>query len=118
MTEAYTSALVLFVIIGITVLVMVLLSKLLGPKQPRPAKADVFECGSRPVGSPRERFSIQFYLVAILFLLFDIEAVFLFPWAVLYKELGIFGLVEMTVFLAILGAGLVYVFKRGALEWE
>jgi len=117
-SQAYIPLLVLFVIAGGLVAVMIALSVIFGPKRPRPAKSDVFECGSIPVDSPRRRFSIRFYLVALLFLLFDIEAVFLFPWAVIYRELGLFGLVEMTAFLGVLGAGLVYVFARGALEWE
>ena len=77
-----------------------------------------YECGCEPVGSARERFSIKFYLIAMLFILFDIEAVFLYPWAVLFKRLGVFGLMEMGVFIAILFVGYVYVWKKGALEWE
>ena len=118
MAEDYVPLLVLIVIAGGLVVAMIGMSVLFGPKRPTPAKLDVFECGSRPVDSPRRRFSVKFYLVALLFLLFDIEAVFLYPWAVLYRELGLFGLVEMAVFIAVLGAGLVYVFARGALEWE
>ncbi len=108
----------LFGVVAVMVAAMVTLSTLLGPKRHRAAKQDIFECGSRPVGSSRQRFSVKFYLVALLFLLFDIEAVFLFPWAVLYRELGLFGLIEMAVFLAMLGAGLVYVYRRGALDWD
>ena len=118
MQSEYLPLLVLFAVIGGMVAVMGTLSTILGPHRYRPAKHDLFECGSRPVGSSRQRFSIKFYLVALLFLLFDIEAVFLFPWAVLYRELGVFGLVEMGVFLAMLGAGLVYVYRSGALDWE
>lgn len=118
MSQDYISLLVLFVIAGGLVAAMIAMSVLLGPKRPRPAKSDVFECGSVPVDSPRRRIPSKFYLVALLFLLFDVEAAFLFPWAVLYRELGLFGLVEMTAFLAVLGAGLVYVIARGALEWE
>jgi NADH-quinone oxidoreductase subunit A len=72
----------------------------------------------RPVGTARERFSIQFYLIAMLFLLFDVEAAFLFPWAIVYRELGLFGFVEMMIFIAVVMAGFVYVWKKGALEWE
>jgi len=116
--EAYLPLLVLLVVAGAVVVAMIGLSVLLGPKRPTPAKLDVFECGARPLDSPRRRFSVKFYLVALLFLLFDIEVVFLYPWAVLFRELGLFGLVEMAVFILIMGAGLLYVFARGALEWE
>ena len=71
-----------------------------------------------PVGTARERFSIKFYLIAMLFILFDIEVVFLYPWAMLFKSLGVFGLVEMGVFIVILLVGYIYVWKKGALEWE
>ena len=71
-----------------------------------------------PVGTARDRFSIKFYIIAMLFILFDIEAVFLYPWAVEFRKLGMFGFVEMGVFIAILLVGYVYVWKKGALEWE
>ena len=77
-----------------------------------------YECGVDPIGSARERFSVHFYLVAILFILFDIEMVFLIPWAVLYRKLGIFGLVEAGIFLAVLGFGLAYVWRKKALKWD
>ncbi len=77
-----------------------------------------FECGESQIVSPYQRFSVKFYLVGVLFILFDIEAVFLFPWAILYKRLGLFGLVEMLLFLIILGIGLMYVWIRGGLDWE
>jgi NADH-quinone oxidoreductase subunit A len=77
-----------------------------------------YECGMDPFGEARARFSIKFYLVAVLFIIFDIEAVFLYPWAVIFRELKIFGLMEMAVFIAILLVGFVYVWKKGALEWE
>lgn len=112
----------LFGVVAVMVAAMVTLSTILGPKRYRPAKHDIFECGSRPTGSSRQRFSVKFYLIALLFLLFDIEAVFLFPWAVLYRELsvqlGLLMFVEMAVFLGMLGVGLVYVYRRGALDWD
>jgi len=77
-----------------------------------------YECGMPIIGSAQERFSIKFYIIAMLFILFDIEAVFLYPWAVMFKRLGIFGFVEMGVFIIILLVGFVYVWKKGALEWE
>ena len=94
------------------------LSSLLGPKKPSSLKLSPYECGCEPVGSARERFSIKFYLIAMLFILFDIEAVFLYPWSILFKRLGMFGLIEMGVFVVILLVGYIYIWKKGALEWE
>lgn len=91
---------------------------LIGPKKSFPDKMEPFECGEHPIVSPKLRFSVKFYLIAIFFVIFDIEAVFLYPWAVLFKDLGLFGFVEMMIFIVILGIGLIYVWKRGALEWE
>ena len=79
---------------------------------------DTYECGVDSIGSAWIRFNVNFYLYALLFVLFDIETVFLYPWAVLFKRLGMFGLMEMGVFIAILFVGYVYVWKKGALEWE
>ena len=93
-------------------------SSLIGPKKISALKLSPYECGCEPVGTARERFSIKFYMIAMLFILFDIEAVFLYPWAILYKKLGVFGLVEMGVFIVILFVGYIYVWKKGALEWE
>ena len=76
------------------------------------------ECGMDPIGDARRPFSVKFYIIAMLFIIFDIEAVFLYPWAVIFKELKIFGLVEMAVFIFILLVGFIYVWKKGALEWE
>jgi NADH-quinone oxidoreductase subunit A len=97
---------------------MVVLTSILGPKKNFADKMEPFECGEQQLVSPRQRFSVKFYLVAVLFILFDIEAVFLFPWAILYKKLGIFGFVEMFLFILILGIGLFYVWRRGGLDWE
>ena len=96
----------------------VVVSSIVGQKKLSKLKLSPYECGCEPVGTARERFSIKFYLIAVLFILFDIEAVFLYPWAVLYKKLGLFGLVEMGVFVVILFVGYIYVWKKGALEWE
>ena len=95
-----------------------LFSSLIGPKKPSAVKLAPYECGCEPVGSARERFSIKFYIIAMLFILFDIECVFLYPWAVLFKRLGVFGLMEMGVFMLILFVGYIYIWKKGALEWE
>ena len=100
---------------------LVFLSYLLGPRRPSPQKDAPYECGVTPIGSARERFPIKFYLVAMLFIIFDIETVFLYPWAVTYRGSGgmmLFNLVEMMVFVIILFVGYFYVWKRGAFEWE
>ena len=93
-------------------------SHFLGRRINDPAKLSPYECGVTPVGTARERFHTRFYLVAMLFIVFDIETVFIYPWAVVYKQLAVFGLIEMGVFIAILLAGLVYVWGKGALEWD
>ena len=93
-------------------------SHFLGRRINDPAKLLPYECGVTPVGTARERFHTRFYLVAMLFIVFDIETVFIYPWAVVFKQLAVFGLIEMGVFIAILLAGLVYVWGKGALEWD
>jgi NADH-quinone oxidoreductase subunit A len=95
-----------------------ILSALLGPKRPDAAKLTPYESGILPRSRPGRRFPVKFYLVAVLFLVFDVEAVFLFPWAVRFRQLGWFGFGEMLVFLAVLVLGLVYAWRRGALEWR
>jgi NADH-quinone oxidoreductase subunit A len=97
---------------------MVLLSYLLGKRRFSRAKFQPYECGMTPIGDARERFSVKFYLVAMLFILFDVEAVFLYPWAVLLRELKMFGFLEMLVYIGIVAAGLFYVWKKGALDWS
>lgn len=118
MLEQYFGTALLFIFAVVIACSMVLLTSILGPKHNFADKAEPFECGESPLVSPFQRFSVKFYLVAVLFILFDIEAVFLFPWAVLYTKLGVFGFVEMLVFLIILGVGLLYVWKKGGLDWE
>ena len=93
------------------------MSRLLGRPRPNPAKSSTYECGVPPVGTARERFPIKFYLVCMIFILLDVDAAFLYPWALIYKGLGVFGLVEMAVFMALLGGGFVYAWKSGALDW-
>ena len=97
-------------------LVMLFANALLGPKKPNPAKSQPFECGVDPIALPAGRLPIHFYVMAMLFVVFDVELVFLFPWAVLAKELGWFGLIEMGFFLVIVVAGFLYAWKQGALE--
>jgi NADH-quinone oxidoreductase subunit A len=94
------------------------LSALIGPRRTTPVKEEPFECGVADVKPFSGHFSVKFYLVALLFLLFDVEIAFLFPWATIYRSLGLFGLLEMMVFLLIVVAGLVFAWKKGALEWD
>ena len=96
----------------------IVISALLGPHRPTPEKLSPYECGVEPVGTARQPFSVKFYLVAMLFIIFDMETVFLYPWAVVYKELKAFGLAAMGTFLLILLVGFVYVWKKGGLEWD
>ncbi len=98
--------------------VIVLLSELLGKKRHTPAKDMPYECGMDPIGDARHRYTVRFYVIAMFFVVFDIEAIFLYPWAVIFKSLGWFGFVEMLVFIGILVVGLVYVWGKRALEWE
>ena len=96
----------------------VILSSLLGPRRPNKVKGEAYECGIDPVGTARLRFSVKFYIIAMLFILFDIEAIFLYPWAVMFQQLKLFGLIEMFAFLGFLVMGYVYLWKRGALDWD
>ena len=101
---------------------IVLLSWLIGQRKPTRAKMSPYECGMTPVGDSRQRFSVKFYLVAMLFILFDVEAVFSYPWAVILKKLkadgqGMFGLLEMLVYIGIFLVGFFYVWKKGVLDW-
>ena len=93
------------------------MSQLLGRPRPTPAKSSVYECGMPAVGTARERFPIKFYLVCMIFILLDVDAAFLYPWALIYRSLGLFGLLEMGLFVALLGGGFVYAWKTGALDW-
>ena len=118
MLEQYIGAtIMLFLCLGIAV-GMVVLTTFLGPKRKFADKMEPFECGESQLVSPHQRFSVKFYLVGVLFVLFDVEAVFFFPWAILFKRLGMYGFIEMLLFILILGVGLLYVWKRGALDWE
>ena len=95
------------------------LNALLGPKNKSSAvKSEPFECGVEPLSKAAGQFSIRFYLMAMLFILFDVELVFLFPWAVLFREMGVFGLIEMAFFMGFVVLGFCYVWRKGALEWE
>ena len=118
MLAAWAPILIFLILVTGFALVSVIGSFIVGMRKPTPEKSAPYECGMQPVGTARDRFSVKFYLVAMLFLLFDIEAVFLFPWAVVYRDLKLFGFFEMLLFIATVLAGYIYVWKKGALEWE
>ncbi|RPI26320.1 MAG: NADH-quinone oxidoreductase subunit A [Acidobacteria bacterium] len=108
----------IFIVIATLVPVLALgLGRLLRPFRPHQNKLSPYECGVEPTGDARERFSIRFYVIAILFVIFDVETIFLFPWAVIYGRLALFGFIEMMIFLGILIVGYFYAWKKGALEW-
>ena len=108
----------LFVFAVILAGVFLLMSVLFGRKTRTAAKGDPYESGMKPEGATQERFPVRFYLVAILFIIFDIEVVFLYPWAVIYDKLGMFGFMEMLVFIVILLVGYFYILGKGALKWD
>src|SRR6266849_610399 len=99
-------------------LISVLLSSVLGPRKPTPEKSAPYECGMPPVGDARERQSVKFYLVAMIFLLFDIEVAFLYPWAVAFRDLGRTGFWQLVTFFTLLVTGYVYVWRKGAFDWS
>lgn len=109
---------VLFLLVAIGFAFVTLLpSRLLQTNKDSKVKLDPYECGIEPATDARDRYSIRYYLVAMLFVIFDVETVFMFPWAVIVEKLGVFGLIEMGLFLLILVVGFVYAWKKGALEW-
>ena len=121
--QAYLPVLTMMIVAVLFSLTFLGLSALLGPKKPTESKLSVYECGSPSQGSARERFSVKFYLVAILFILFDIEVVFMYPWAVTFKKFiasgnGPFEALAMGTFFILLTVGLIYEFKKGALNWS
>jgi NADH-quinone oxidoreductase subunit A len=117
-TDVYFPVLVQFVIAMAIAAGLIGVSFLLGKKVKDKVKESPYECGIVPTGSARERFSVKFYLVAIVFILFDIEAVFLYPWAVVYRQLKMFAFVEMLLFIVLILSGFFYIWKKGALDWS
>jgi NADH-quinone oxidoreductase subunit A len=117
-SELYFPILVQVIVAAGLASALVGLTGLLGKRARSPLKDTPYESGMPPVGSARERFSVKFYLVGMIFILFDIEAVFLYPWAVVYRNLGLFGFVEMFIFVAVVLVGFFYVWKKGALDWS
>ena len=114
----YIPIAVLFGIALFIALLVPILSVSLGPRRPTARKLSPYESGITPIGAAQRRLPVKFYLIAVLFILFDIEIIFLLPWAVTFRQLGLFGLVEVLVFVAILVVGFIWIWKKGALEWE
>ena len=117
LAEYLPTLLFLIVALGIGV-ALIIVGNVLGPKRPSAEKLSPYECGFNAFEDARMQFDVRYYVIAILFIVFDLEIAFVFPWALVFRELGPFGLVEMVVFLALLVIGFVYVWKKGALEWE
>jgi NADH-quinone oxidoreductase subunit A len=114
----YLPILILVVLAAAFAVGSIVASAVLGPRRPDPEKLSPYECGIEPLGTARERFSVKFYLVAMLFIIFDMEIVFLYPWAVVFRQLRLFGLAAMGTFLLVLLVGYFYVWKKGGLEWD
>ena len=109
----------IFLIVGVVFVAGgMIFAWLLRPSRPYPSKLATYECGEVPLGDTRVRFNVRFYVVALIFLIFDVEVVFLFPWAVVYKNLGWFAFIEMLVFLGMLAVGYAYVWRKGDLDWD
>lgn len=109
----------IFILLGVAFgIVPIVLAWLIAPNNPYKEKLSAYECGFNPFEDARLPFDVRYYLVAILFIIFDLETAFLFPWAVVLRQIGIFGLIAMLIFLAILTLGFIYEWKKGALEWE
>ncbi len=118
MLQDYLPIAVLIALSTIFAVLVVVIGHLLGPRHPTPRKTAPYESGMKPIGPGTRRMPVRFYLIAVLFILFDIEVVFFLPWAVVFRQLGVFGLIEMFVFIVILLVGYVYAWKKGALEWD
>src|SRR5204863_1098803 len=117
MPQNYVPIFIFVALIGVLIPVTLFAAKLVRPENPSKAKLMPYECGIDPVDSARGRYTVRFYIVAILFVVFDVETIFLFPWAVKFKALGVFGLIEILIFLVILIVGYLWIWKKGALEW-
>ncbi len=117
MPQNYVPIFLFVALVGVMLPVTLLAAKLVRPNNPGKAKLMPYECGIDPVDNARGRYTVRFYIVAILFVVFDVETIFLFPWAVMSKSFGVFGLVEILIFLLILVVGYIWIWKKGALEW-
>jgi NADH-quinone oxidoreductase subunit A len=117
MPQNYVPIFIFIAFVGTVLPLTLLLAKLVRPDNPSKAKLMPYECGIDPIDNARGRYTVRYYIIAILFVVFDVETIFLFPWAVRFKAFGLFGLIEMMIFLAILIVGYIWVWKKGALEW-
>ncbi len=114
----YLPVLLFLVVATVVGVALIVIGNLLGPRRPDAEKAAAYECGFEAFEDTRMRFDVRYYLLAILFIVFDLEIAFVFPWATVFSQLGLLGLLEMAFFLGMLAIGFVYVWKKGALEWE
>ena len=117
MPQNYVPIFLFIAVVGILIPLPLIAAKLVRTQNPTREKLLPYECGIDPQGDSRGRYTVRFFIIAILFVIFDVEVVFLFPWAVKFKALGVFGLVEMLIFLGILIVGYLWIWKKGALEW-
>ena len=117
MPQNYVPIFIFILIVGSLLPITLLLAKLVRPQNPNKTKLMPYECGIDPIDNARGRYTVRYYIIAILFVVFDVETIFLFPWAVKFKAFGTFGLLEILIFLAILIVGYIWVWKKGALEW-
>ncbi len=117
MPQNYIPIFIFVAVVGLLIPLTLVLANLVRPNNPSRAKLMPYECGIDPIDSARGRYTVRYYIIAILFVVFDVETIFLFPWAVQFKALGLFGLAEMFIFLAILIVGYIWIWKKGALEW-
>ena len=117
MPQNYVPIFIFILIVGSLLPITLLLAKLVRPHNPNKTKLMPYECGIDPIDNARGRYTVRYYIIAILFVVFDVETIFLFPWAVKFKAFGTFGMLEILIFLAILIVGYIWVWKKGALEW-
>ncbi len=115
---SYLPVVIILFVATLIGLLPLLIGVILRPRRYYPLKLSPYESGMPPVGEPRQRFSVRFYIIAMLFVVFDVEVVFLYPWAVAFDKLGLFGFIEMMIFIFILLVGYIYAWEKGALEWE
>lgn len=117
MPQNYVPIFIFVAVVAVLIPITLLLARLIRPDNPNRTKLMPYECGIDPVDSARGRYTVRYYIIAILFVVFDVETIFLFPWAVRYRALGWFGVAEIAVFLGILIVGYIWAYKKGALEW-
>ncbi len=118
MLNEYLPLIIITSFAAILAVLVVVLGAIFGPKRPTARKGAPYESGMTPFGSGQRRITVRYYLVAMLFILFDVETIFFLPWAVAFRKLGLFGLIEMFIFIGVLVVGYIYAWKKGALEWE